>query len=82
MGKGGGKAGMGREEWEGREEWNGFMIVREGWNGKVGMRKDKFNCSVWLHIMFFKESPAILIAIFSFEVTCNWKCQLSDKMKF
>ena len=31
-GKGGGKEGMGREE------WNGFMIIREGWNGKVGIR--------------------------------------------
>jgi len=29
--------------------------------------------------MFFEVSPAILIAIFSYEVTCNWKCQLSDK---
>ena len=36
----GGKEGMGRrgKERMGREEWNGFMIVREGWIGKVGMR--------------------------------------------
>ena len=32
----------------GRDEWNGFMIVREGWNWKVGMRKDGRVVKGWM----------------------------------